>query len=84
MSTSDELNLAQDKLTNWNLMIFDLLTSPQGHQADPMVNILLAFCSTHHPHQFDMSHDYVLKNAFMTPCIGNHKTWGMTQGAWAK
>ena len=27
------------------LMIFDLLTSPQGHQFDPRMKMLLAFCS---------------------------------------
>ena len=32
---------------NWNLMLFDLLTSPQGHQFDPRMKILLAlFCSS--------------------------------------
>ena len=51
-------------LRNWNLMIFDLLTLPQGHQYDPMVKILLALCSTHHPLQFDMPHDYVLEKNF--------------------
>ena len=40
-------------------MIFDLLTSPQGHQFDPRVKILLAFCSACHPPQFDMPHDHV-------------------------
>ena len=29
--------------------VFDLLTSPQGHQFDPRVKILLAYCSTHYP-----------------------------------
>ena len=41
------------------LMIFDLLTSPQGHQFDPRMNSLLAFCSARHPRQFDMSNDHV-------------------------
>ena len=43
-------------------MIFDgngLLTSPQGHQLDPRMKILLAFCSALHPHQFDIQHDHV-------------------------
>ena len=31
------------------LMIFDLLTSPQGHQFDPRMKVLLAFCSARHP-----------------------------------
>ena len=38
-------------------MIFDFLISPQAHQFDPRVKILLAFCSACHPHQFDMPHD---------------------------
>ena len=41
------------------LMIFDLLTSPQGHQFDPRMKMLLAFCSARHPHRFDMLHDHV-------------------------
>ena len=45
-------------------MIFDLLTLPQGHKFDPRVKIFLALCSTHHPLQFDMPHDYVWKNFF--------------------
>ena len=43
------------------LMIIDLLTSPQGHQFDPRMKMLLAFCSAHHPHRFDMLHDHVWK-----------------------
>ena len=45
------------------LMIFDLITLPKGHQFDPRVNILLAFCSTHicNPRQCDMPHDHVRK-----------------------
>ena len=46
------------------LMIFDLLTSPQGHQFDPRMKMLLAFCSACHPHRFDMPHDHVLKTVF--------------------
>ena len=42
-------------------MVFDLLTSPQGHQFDPMIKILLAFCSDCHPPRFDMPHDHVWK-----------------------
>ena len=30
-------------------MTFDLLTSTQGHQFDPRMKILLAFCSACHP-----------------------------------
>ena len=41
------------------LMIFDLLTSPQGPQFDPRMKMLLAFCSAHHPRRFDMPHDHV-------------------------
>ena len=39
-------------------MIFDLLTSPQGHKFDPRMKILLAFCSARHPRRFDMQHDH--------------------------
>ena len=31
------------------LLIFDLLTSPQGQQFDPRMKMLLAFCSARHP-----------------------------------
>ena len=41
------------------LMIFDLLASPQGHQFDPKIKMLLAFCSARHPRQFDMLHEHV-------------------------
>ena len=41
------------------LMIFDLLTSHQGHQFDPKMKMLLAFCSAPHPRQFDMLHKHV-------------------------
>ena len=41
------------------LMIFDLLTSPQGHQFDPRIKMLLAFCSACHPRRFDMPYDHV-------------------------
>ena len=47
------------------LMIFDILTSPQGHQFDPRMQILLAFCSACHPRRFDILHDSV--NFFLTP-----------------
>ena len=40
-------------------MIFALLAPPQGHQFDPRLKILLAFCSTNLPHQFDMPYDHV-------------------------
>ena len=32
------------KIFEIDLMIFDLLTSPQGHKFDPRVKILLVFC----------------------------------------
>ena len=38
-------------------MIFDLLSSTKGHQFDPRMKILLAFCSARHPRRFDMPHD---------------------------
>ena len=38
---------------------FDLLTSPQGHQFDPRMKILHAFCSALHPRRFDMPYDHV-------------------------
>ena len=47
-------------------MIFDLLTSPQGHKFDPRIFFLFAFCSGCHPFRFDMLHDYVL-NFFLIP-----------------
>ena len=57
------------KSKNWhgslNLMIFDLLTLPQGHQFDPRMKTLLAFCSVRHPRRFDMPHDHVW--IFLTP-----------------
>ena len=43
------------------LMIFDLLTLPQGHQFDPRMKMLLAFCSARHPCQFDKPNDHVGK-----------------------
>ena len=54
---------------NWNLMIIDLLTSTQGHQFDPRMKSLLAFCSACHPCQFDMPHDHVWNNFFLTPWV---------------
>ena len=65
-------------------MIFDLLTSPQGHQVDPRMKILLAFCSACHPHRFDMPHDHVWKKIIFDP-LGAPRApksddpWGMTQ-----
>ena len=40
-------------------MIFDLLISPQGHQVDPSMKMLLVFRSARHPRRFDMLHDHV-------------------------
>ena len=49
-------------------MIFDLLTSPQGHQFNPRMKILLAFCSARHPRRFDMPHhDMTMFEFFLTP-----------------
>ena len=67
------------------LMIFDLLTSPQGHQFDPRMKMLLAFCSCRHPHRFDMLHDNVWKKYCLTP-LGTPSApkshpWGMTQAS---
>ena len=45
-------------------MIFDLLTSPQGHQFEPWMKSLLGFSSARHPRRFDMQHDYVGKKIF--------------------
>ena len=41
------------------LMIFGLLTLPQGHQFHPRMKTLLAFFSARHPRRFDMPHDDV-------------------------
>ena len=54
-------------LCDKNLIIFDLLTSPHGHQFEHSVKILLVFCSTNYPRQFDMPHDHVGKNNFLLP-----------------
>ena len=66
------------------LMIFDLLTSPQGHQIDPRMKMFLAFCSAGHPRQFDIPHDHVWKKIFFdplgTPSAPKSHHWGMTQG----
>ena len=42
-------------------MIFEILTSHQGHKFGHRVKIVLALCAAHHPRQFDMSHDHVRK-----------------------
>ena len=64
------------------LIIFDLLTSSQGHQFDPRMKMLLAFCSACHPRRFDMPHDHVFKkNVYPlgTPSAPKSHPWGMTQ-----
>ena len=48
-------------------MIFDLLTSPQGHQFDPRMKILLTFYSARHPNRFGMPHDHVWNKYFFWP-----------------
>ena len=53
------LQESKKKKKNRNLMVFDLLTLPQGHQFDSGMNILLVFCSARHPRRFDMPHDHV-------------------------
>ena len=56
---------------NRNSMIFDLLISPQGHQLDHRMKILLSFGSARHPHRFDMPHEHVWKKnltAWATRC----------------
>ena len=65
-------------------MIFDLLTSTQGHQFDNRANILLVFCSAHCPRQFDMPHDHAQKLLFFTPSAPRRPKshpWGMTQAS---
>ena len=65
------------------LMIFDLLTLPQGHQFDPMMKMLLAFCSARHPRQFDMPHDHVWKKKKIDP-LGTLVPPSPTPGAWPR
>ena len=66
-------------------MIFDLLTSTQGHQFDPRIKILLAFCSACHPRRFDMPHDHVWKKIVWPPWAPpalqspNHGAWPRRQ-----
>ena len=56
-------------------MIFYLITLTQGHQFDHMVKILLAFCSTQYPRQFDMSHDHVRKKIDFLSIPGASQVW---------
>ena len=60
------------------------MTSPQGHQFDPSMKILLAFCSARHPRRFDMPHDHVWQKKKKIDHLGTLKAlksdpWGMTQ-----
>ena len=64
-------------------MIFDLLTSPQGHQFDPRMKILLAFCSARHPRRFDIPHDHVWKKKLFDP-LGTPRASKSTPGAWPR
>ena len=43
------------------------MTLPHGHQFDHSVKILLVFCSTLYPRQFDMPHDHVGKKNMFDP-----------------
>ena len=64
------------------LMIFDLLTLPQGHQFDSRMKTLLAFCFSGHPCRFDMPHDHVWRKKkcpLGTLSAQKSHTWGMTQ-----
>ena len=61
-------------------MIFDLLTSPQGHQFDPLMNCLLAFCSARYPRRFDMPHDHFeFFDPLGTQSAPKSYPWGMTK-----
>ena len=64
-----------------NLTYFDLLTSPQGHQFDRRMKMLLAFCPARHPRRFDMPHDHVW-NIFWPP--GTQVPQSPTPGAWPR
>ena len=57
------------------------MTPPQGHQNDPRVKSLLAFCSSRHPHQFDMPDDYV-QNKNLSP--GHHSALTPIAEAWPR
>ena len=63
-------------------MIFDLLASPQGHQFDHMMKILLAFYSARDPRRFDMTHDHFFFKKMTplgTPSAQKSHPWGMTK-----
>ena len=67
----ENTKLGKKNLWNWlckyNFMIFDLFTSPKGHQFEPRVKILPAFYSSRHSRWFDMPHGHVWKKMFLTP-----------------
>ena len=72
------------KIFEIDILIFDLLTSPQGHQFDPRMKMLLAFCSACHPRRFDMPHDHVSKKKKKNwppghPSAPKSHPWGITQ-----
>ena len=69
-------------LCNLTLIIFDLLTSSQGHPFDPRVNILLASSSSHHPGRFDMTHNHGGKDLFGLQC--NPTAPSPTPEAWPR
>ena len=62
-------------------MIFDLLTSPQGHQFDSRMKIFLAFCSACHPRRFDMTmfEKKIIFDPLGTPSAPKSDPWGMNQ-----
>ena len=68
------------------LMIFDLLTLPQGHQFDTRMKMLIAFCSARHPRRFDMPNYHVWKknDPLGTPSAPKSHPWGMTQATESK
>ena len=43
------------------------MTQPQDHPNNPIVNIVLVSCSTHHPLQFDVPHVHVRNNKYFDP-----------------
>ena len=59
------------------------LASPQGHQFDPRIKILLAFCSARHPRRFDIPHDHVWKKVFLVPWAPPAPQ-SPTPGAWPR
>ena len=65
---------------NWNFMIFDLLTPPQGHKLDTRVKVLLVFCSTHHPATRPCSE----KLNFWPHSTLKPHPWDFGDGAWSR